>query len=111
MARLLRISDVARVEIGAQNLDSESRIDGRAGVPIGIYLAPGANAVTTAKAVQATLQKLSGAVSRGSDLYGAIRFHHFCERNHHRGAQDARRSLVVLVVIVVFLFSAACAPP
>src|ERR1700687_3068737 len=56
---VLRISDVARVEIGAQNLDSESRIDGRAGVPIGIYLAPGANAVTTAKAVQATLQKLS----------------------------------------------------
>ena len=28
-------------------------------MPIGIYLAPGANAVTTAKAVQATLQKLS----------------------------------------------------
>jgi len=56
---VLRISDVARVEIGAQNLDSESRIDGRAGVPIGIYLAPGANAVTTAKAVQATLQRLS----------------------------------------------------
>src|SRR5258708_6537377 len=56
---VLRISDVARVEIGAQNLDSESRIDGRAGGPIGIYLASGANAVTTAKAVQATLQKLS----------------------------------------------------
>src|SRR5271155_1353010 len=62
---VLRISDVARVEIGAQNLDSESRIDGRAGVPIGIYLAPGANAVTTAKAVQATLQKLSGRFPAG----------------------------------------------
>src|ERR1700743_2215714 len=35
------------------------RIDGQAGVPMGIYLAPGANAVTTAKAVQATLAKLS----------------------------------------------------
>src|SRR3954467_5052271 len=53
----LRVHDVARVEIGAQNLDSESRIDGRAGVPIGIYLAPGANAVATANAVQQTLQK------------------------------------------------------
>src|SRR5882757_10537466 len=56
---LLRVRDVARVEIGAQNLDSESRIDGNPGVPMGIYLAPGANAVTTAKAVQATLAKLS----------------------------------------------------
>src|ERR1700682_3184824 len=56
---VLRIKDVARVEIGAQNMDSESRIDGNPGVPIGIYLAPGANAVTTANAVQATLTKLS----------------------------------------------------
>src|ERR1700726_4659613 len=62
---MLRVRDVARVEIGAQNLDSESRIDGRAGVPIGIYLAPGANAVTTAKAVQATLQQLSGRFPTG----------------------------------------------
>src|SRR6202022_1927016 len=41
---VLRISDVARVEIGAQNLDSESRIDGQAGGPIGIYLPPGPHA-------------------------------------------------------------------
>src|SRR6202007_1364148 len=54
----LRIKDVAPVEIGAQNMDSESRIDGNPGVPIGIYLAPGANAVTTAKAVQNTLARL-----------------------------------------------------
>ena len=57
---LLRIRDVAQFEVGAQNLDSEARIDGRPGVPIGIYLAPGANAVTTAKAVQATLSRLAG---------------------------------------------------
>ncbi|OKO90156.1 RND transporter [Bradyrhizobium sp. NAS80.1] len=56
---VLRIKDVARVEIGAQNMDSEARIDGQAGVPMGIYLAPGANAVTTARAVQATLARLS----------------------------------------------------
>src|SRR6202000_2344947 len=56
---VLRIKDVARVEIGAQNMDSESRIDGQAAVPLGIYLAPGANAVSTARAVQATLAKLS----------------------------------------------------
>src|ERR1700753_271074 len=55
---VLRIKDVARVEIGAQNMDSESRIDRNPGVPIGIYLAPGANAVTSAKAVQNTLARL-----------------------------------------------------
>ncbi|MGY3648535.1 multidrug efflux pump subunit AcrB [Bradyrhizobium sp. LM4.3] len=35
----LLVKDVARVEMGAQNLDSEARIDGRAAVPLAIYLA------------------------------------------------------------------------
>src|SRR4029453_42726 len=50
---------VARVDMGAQSLDSEARIDGRAAVPIAIYLAPGANAVTTARAVAATMERLA----------------------------------------------------
>ncbi|HTW29027.1 MAG TPA: efflux RND transporter permease subunit, partial [Acetobacteraceae bacterium] len=55
---LLRVRDVARVEMGAQNEDSEARINGQPGVPIGIYLAPGANAVSTAAAVHRTLDQL-----------------------------------------------------
>src|SRR4051812_38289348 len=56
---MLHVSDVARVEIGAQNLDAESRIDGQPGVGIAIYLAPGANAVTTAASVQKALKEAS----------------------------------------------------
>src|SRR5712672_2794287 len=100
---VLRISDVARVEIGAQNLDSESRIDGRAGVPIGIYLAPGANAVTTAKAVQATLQKLSGRFPAGLTYlvqYDSTTFVSDTITEVLKMIGEA----FVLVVIVVFLF-------
>ena len=92
-ARCCGSSDVARVEIGAQNLDSESRIDGRAGVPIGIYLAPGANAVTTAKAVQATLQKLSERFPPGLTYLVQYDSTTFVTRHHHGGAEDAGRSL------------------
>ena len=56
---LLRIRDVARVDLGAQNLDSESRFNGRPAVAIGIYLSPGANAVSTASGVVAALDRLS----------------------------------------------------
>jgi len=100
---VLRVSDVARVEIGAQNLDSESRIDGRAGVPIGIYLAPGANAVTTAKAVQATLQKLSGRFPEGLTYlvqYDSTTF----VRDTITEVLKTLGQAFVLVVIVVFLF-------
>ena len=56
---LLRIRDVARVDLGAQNQDVESRINGQPGVAIGIYLSPGANALETADLVRANLQRLS----------------------------------------------------
>ena len=42
---LLRVRDVARVELGAQNKDVEGRYNGGPAVAIGIYLSPGANAV------------------------------------------------------------------
>ena len=59
---VLRVRDVARVELGAQNVDSEGRLDGKPAVAIGIYLAPGANAVQTAQAVTATLRPLEPAL-------------------------------------------------
>src|ERR1700726_4411235 len=53
---VLRIRDVARVELGAQNQDIESRINGRPAVGIRINLAPGANAIQTAALVKANLE-------------------------------------------------------
>jgi hydrophobe/amphiphile efflux-1 (HAE1) family protein len=100
---VLRISDVARVEIGAQNLDSESRIDGHAGVPIGIYLAPGANAVTTAKEVQATLQKLSGRFPTGLTYLVQYDSTTFVSDTIAEVLKTLGEAFV-LVVIVVFLF-------
>ena len=62
---VLRVSDVARVELGAQNLDTEARINGRPAVAIGIYLAPDANAVKTAKAVRRRWSDCPGGFRRG----------------------------------------------
>jgi hydrophobe/amphiphile efflux-1 (HAE1) family protein len=99
----LRIHDVARVEIGAQNLDSESRIDGRAGVPIGIYLAPGANAVSTANAVQQTLEKAGKRFPEGLKYlvqYDSTTFVRDTIGEVLRTLAEA----FALVVLVVFLF-------
>jgi len=100
---VLRIRDVARVEIGAQNLDSEARIDGKPGVPIGIYLAPGANAVTTANAVQATLDRLSARFPKGL-TYRVVHDSTTFVRDTIREVLRTLAEAFVLVVIVVFLF-------
>lgn len=100
---VLRIRDVARVEIGAQNLDSEARIDGKPGVPIGIYLAPGANAVTTANAVQATLDRLSARFPEGL-RYQVVHDSTTFVRDTIGEVLRTLAEAFVLVVIVVFLF-------
>lgn len=55
---VLRIRDVARVELGPAGQDTESRLNGQPAVSIGIYLAPGANAVETSARVNETLNAL-----------------------------------------------------
>ncbi|WP_046865433.1 efflux RND transporter permease subunit, partial [Microvirga massiliensis] len=64
----LRVRDVARVELGAENLDAFTRLNGRDAVGIGIFLSPGANAVTAAEAVGATLDKVQERLPEGVSL-------------------------------------------
>lgn len=100
---LLRVRDVARVEIGAQNLDTESRIDGRPGVGMGIYLAPGANAVKTAAAVQKTLQGLSSRFPQGLKYLVQFDTTTFVTDTIKEVLKTLGEAFI-LVVIVVYLF-------
>ncbi|MBK1646150.1 hydrophobe/amphiphile efflux-1 family RND transporter [Thiocapsa imhoffii] len=55
--RILRLGDVARAELGAQDYGFSATHNGRPTVPLGIYLQPGANALETARAVRAALRE------------------------------------------------------
>ena len=55
----VRIRDVARVELGAETYYVDSRYNGQPASGIGIQLAPGANALATAKLVKARIDELS----------------------------------------------------
>ncbi|MEG1769523.1 MAG: efflux RND transporter permease subunit, partial [Comamonas sp.] len=55
----VRLSDVARLEIGRQDYGFDTVLDGKKAVSGAIQLAPGANAIATAKAVRERLQELS----------------------------------------------------
>jgi hydrophobe/amphiphile efflux-1 (HAE1) family protein len=100
---LLRVRDVARVDLGAQNEDIEGRINGEPAVAIGIYLSPGANAVQTAAAVKANLNRLSQRFPAGLKYLVNYDTTTFVMDTIH----DVVETLViafVLVVIVVFVF-------
>jgi hydrophobe/amphiphile efflux-1 (HAE1) family protein len=100
---VLRLRDVARVELGAANLDRETRLNGGPAAAIALYQSPGANAITTLKAVRdriADLQK-----SFPDDLAWKVTYDPtvFVTDTIH----EVQKTLVeafILVVIVVFLF-------
>ncbi|MCB9967931.1 MAG: multidrug efflux RND transporter permease subunit [Geminicoccaceae bacterium] len=56
---VVRLGDVARIELGAQSYDAAAFIDGSPTAMLGIYLSPGANALATADAVYAALDRLA----------------------------------------------------
>ncbi len=56
---IVRLKDVARVELGAQTYNNESTLDGQRSVMMALVLAPGANALETGSAVQSRLKELS----------------------------------------------------
>ena len=56
---LVRVKDVARLELGGQTYSTSARINGQPISAIGVQLSPTGNALGTAKAVKAKLQELS----------------------------------------------------
>ena len=100
---VLRIADVARVQIGAQNLDSEARLDDSASVPLAIYLAPGANALSTANAVNAKLTQLAHRFPAGLAYNITYDSTSFVRDTVHEVIKTLGEAFI-LVVIVVFLF-------
>ncbi|MFK0331917.1 multidrug efflux RND transporter permease subunit [Rhizobium sp. NPDC090275] len=55
----VRLLDVARVEIGGENYNFASRLNGQPSASIGIQLSPTGNALSTAEAVRAKMQELA----------------------------------------------------
>ena len=56
---MVRLSDVARLELGALNYQQIGRVDGQPGVGIGVFQMPGSNALEVAAAVKKTMAELS----------------------------------------------------
>src|SRR5271170_5661596 len=100
---LLRLRDVARVELGAANLDRDTRLNGGPAAAIAIYQAPGANAISTLKAVK---ERIAEAEKRfPEDMAWKTTYDPtvFVTDTIH----EVQKTLVeafILVVIVVYLF-------
>jgi multidrug efflux pump len=100
---LVRLNDVATVELGAESYTSEASYNGMPAAGLAITLATGANAIGTAEGVKATIARLSGTFPQGVEVVYPYDTTPFVRLS----IQDVVKTLIeaiVLVFIVMFVF-------
>ena len=101
--RIVRLRDVARIELGAQAYDQTCTLDGQPSVALSIYQRPGSNALKTADLVKSKMEELKRRFPDGVDysiVYDTTPFITESVNEVFKTLRDA----VILVAVVVLLF-------
>ena len=99
----LRVKDVARVELGAQDYSVRARIDGQPAAGIAIRLTPDANALDTVKAVKSRMTELAKFFPKGVDWVVPYETSKFIDISIKEVLKSLAEALV-LVFLVMYLF-------
>jgi len=100
---ILRVKDVARIELGAQNYNMKARLNGRPSALVALYQLPDSNAVDAANKAKALMAKLKESFPPDMDYAVALD----TTLAVTAGMKEIEHTLVeaiVLVIIVVFIF-------
>jgi len=100
---LVRVKDVARVELAAQTYKWQGRLNGRPGAIIAIYQLPGSNAIETMKAATKLMEEAKARFPEDLEYVTALD----TTRAVTAGIQEIVKTLfeaTALVVVVVFIF-------
>ncbi len=100
---VVRLKDVARVELGGENYNVIARINGKPAAGLGIKLATGANALDTAKAIKAKLAELQPFFPQGMKVLYPYDTTPFVQLS----IQEVVKTLfeaIMLVFLVMYLF-------
>ena len=101
--QLVRLKDVARVELGSSSYSAFSALNNKPSTAIGIYQAPGANALDVASSVYAELEKMQESFPDGVEY----RLLYDITKAVKASIEEILTTLAIttgLVVLVVFLF-------
>ncbi|MCV6585735.1 MAG: efflux RND transporter permease subunit [Marinibacterium sp.] len=100
---IVRIKDLARVELGSNYYNASGRFDGKPSTVLAIYQAPGANALAVAERVNAELDRLSASFPNDVEYQVPYDSTRFVEQS----LNDVINTLMLtfaLVISVVFIF-------
>ena len=101
---IVRLRDVARVELGSRQYDQSCTLDGQPSVAVSIYQLPGSNALNTAAGVYAKMRELRTRFPDGLDyriVYDTTPFIRESVNEVFNTLRDA--TILVGIVVLVFL--------
>jgi len=100
---IVRLSDVARLELGAGDYTLRSQLDGKNAVGIGIFQSPGANALEIRDQVISTMDEMQKTMP--ADVkYEAVYDTTIFVRDSIKAVVSTLLEAIALVVLVVILF-------
>jgi multidrug efflux pump len=101
---IVRLRDVARVELGLETYGKTATFNGKPASGFGVQLASGANAITTARAVHAELDKLAPSLPEGVEVAYSYETTPFVELSIEKVVETLIEAIVlVFIVLLVFL--------
>jgi multidrug efflux pump len=101
---VLRVKDVARVELGAQSYDTSTTVDGKPAAGMAVFLQTGANALAVAAALKSRIQVLKTAFPQGVDYLIPFDTTRVVQASIHEVVTTiGQAALMVLLVVFVFL--------
>lgn len=100
---LVRLNDVATVELGAESYTTAARYNGQPAAGVAINLATGANAISTAEAVRTTINRLSSTFPQGVEVVYPYDTSPFVRLSIEEVVKTLAEA-IVLVFLVMFIF-------
>ena len=79
---VVRVRDVARVELGSASYASRSTLNGSPSVNMAVYQSSGANSLDAVRSIEAEMEHLAGAVSGRRRVPICLRHHPICQSRH-----------------------------
>jgi HAE1 family hydrophobic/amphiphilic exporter-1 len=99
----VRVKDVARVELGAQNYSIDGRLDGRPAAVIAVYQLPGSNAIATVTRAKALMEEMKRRFPADLDYVVSLDTTLAVTAGIHEIVVTLFQALA-LVILVVFVF-------
>jgi HAE1 family hydrophobic/amphiphilic exporter-1 len=100
---IVRVKDVARIELGAQTYSQQGRLNGKPAALVALYQMPGANAIDAADGAKKMMEKIKESFPPDLDYVVALD----TTLSITEGIKEIQQTLIealVLVILVVFLF-------